>query len=75
MKLNITVQDQLANIASSTLILQGREDFIPPEAAELTHQLIKDSHLFFIPESGHYPFIEAKEAFFNRLYAFIQSIH
>lgn len=72
MKLNITVQDQLANIACPTLILQGREDFIPPEAAELTHQLIKYSHLFFIPESGHYPFIEAKEAFFNRLYAFIE---
>ncbi len=72
MKINVTVQEQLSNISCPTLILQGREDFIPPEAAELANQLIKGSQLFFVPESGHYPFIEAKEAFFDRLYAFIE---
>ena len=72
MKLNITVQEQLAQITCPILILQGREDFIPHEAAELAQQLIKDSQLFFVPQSGHYPFIEAKEAFFDRLYAFIE---
>ena len=72
MKLNVTVQEQLVNIACPTLIIQGREDFITPEAAELANELIKGSQLFFVPESGHYPFIEAKEAFFNRLYTFIE---
>jgi len=72
MKLTIYVQDQLSNIACPTLILQGREDFIPPEAAELAQQLIKDSQLCFIPESGHYPFIEAPEVFFTKLYDFIE---
>lgn len=71
-KFNITVQDQLSNIACPTLIVQGREDFIVPEAAELAHQLIKNSQLHFIAESGHYPFIEAKDSFFARLYAFIR---
>lgn len=72
MKLNITVEDQLGNINCPTLIVQGGEDFLPPESAELIHQLIKDSQLFFVPKSGHYPFIEAQEPFFARLYAFIK---
>jgi len=72
MKLNITVQDHLQNITCPTLIIQGEEDFIVPEAAELAHQLIKDSQLVFIPESGHYPFMEAREDFFRALTSFIK---
>ena len=72
MKLNITVQDQLQNITCPTLIVQGREDFIVPEAAELAHQLIKDSQLVFIPESGHYPFMENSDRFFDVLGSFIE---
>lgn len=72
MKLNITVQDQLQNITCPTLIVQGREDFIVPEAAELAHQLIKDSQLVFIPECGHYPFMEASNRFFDVLGSFIE---
>lgn len=72
MKLNITVQGQLQHITCPTLIIQGREDFIVPEAAELAHQLIKKSQLFFVEQSGHYPFIEAREAFFTRLGQFIR---
>jgi len=72
MKLNVTVQDQLQNIACPTLIVQGQEDFIVPEAAQIAHQLIKDSQLVFIPESGHYPFMEAPTEFFITLNAFIE---
>ena len=72
MKLNITVQDQLHHITCPTLIIQGREDFIVPEAAELAHQFIQKSQLSFVEESGHYPFIEAPEAFFTRLNQFIR---
>lgn len=72
MKLNIYVQSQLQHIACPTLIIQGREDFIVPEAAELAHQLIRNSQLFFVEQSGHYPFIEAKEGFFTKLEQFIR---
>jgi len=72
MKLNITVQDQLQNITCPTLIVQGREDFIVPEAAELAHNLIMNSKLVFIPESGHYPFMEAAASFFSALNTFIE---
>lgn len=72
MKMNITVQDQLEKISSPTLIIQGREDFIPAKAAELAKQLIKKAQLFFVDESGHYPFIEAKDNFFKIMNTFIE---
>ena len=75
MKLNITVQEQLQNITCPTLIMQGDEDFIVPEATELAHQLIKDSQLVFIPQSGHYPFMENKDVFFKNLQAFLDKTH
>ena len=72
MKLSIAVQDQLANIPCPTLIVQGSEDFVVPEAAELAHQLIGDSRLHFIANSGHYPFIEAPDDFFSAIHAFLE---
>ena len=74
MKLNITVQDQLQNITCPTLIVQGREDFIVTEAAELAHQLIRDSKLAFIDKSGHYPFMENKVEFFETMHMFLDEI-
>jgi len=74
MKLNITVQDQLSNITCPTLIVQGREDFIVTEAAELTHILIRNSKLVYIADSGHYPFMEAPIEFFTTLNTFIEEI-
>ncbi|HKJ39408.1 MAG TPA: alpha/beta fold hydrolase [Anaerolineales bacterium] len=71
MKLNITVQEQLGNIICPTLIVQGREDFIVPEAAELAHKSIRNSKLVYIADSGHYPFMEAPSEFFNTLNSFI----
>jgi len=72
MKFNITVQDQLSNIACPTLLVQGTEDFIVMEAPELANQLIKNSKLVFIPNSGHYPFMEAPAEFFGTLNTFIE---
>jgi len=72
MKLNITVQDQLQNIACPTLIVQGEKDFIVPEAAELANQLIRNSRLAFINQSGHYPFMENREEFFKTLDNFLR---
>lgn len=73
-KLNVTVQDRLGNIACPTLLVQGSEDFIIPEAPKLANQLIKNSKLVFIDKSGHYPFMENKEDFFRALYSFLSEM-
>jgi proline iminopeptidase len=53
------------------LIVHGEHDFIVPAAPELAHQLIPDSELVVIPDSGHYPFIEQPTIFAETLRRFV----
>ena len=71
MKLNVTVQEKLAAIDCPTLIVHGEHDFIVGAAPELVRQLIPESELVVIPDSGHYPFIEQPEIFAEALRRFI----
>jgi proline iminopeptidase len=71
MKLNITVEPHLSDIACPTLIIYGEHDFIVDAAPRLVHELIHESELVIIPNSGHYPFIEQPEAFSQALRRFI----
>jgi proline iminopeptidase len=72
-KSNVTVEADLGKISCPTLIVYGAEDFIVPAARERVHQLIPDSRLVVIPDSGHYPFIEQPEAFTGTLRAFVMA--
>jgi proline iminopeptidase len=71
MKLNVTVQEKLKDINCPTLIIHGEEDFIVAGAPELVHDLIPDSELATIRESGHYPFIEQPKVFSETLRRFV----
>lgn len=71
MKLNIHVQDGLSKIQCPTLIIHSREDFIVPAAPQLANQLIPNSELVVLENSGHYPHVEVPGAFFAALERFI----
>ena len=73
MKLNITVQDELANIDCPTLILSGEHDFIVEASLRLIQSLIAGSEAVVVPESGHYPFIEQPHAFAQTLREFLDT--
>jgi proline iminopeptidase len=72
-KQKVTVQEDLGNITSPTLIIHGAEDFIVLEAQELAKKLIPGAQLAVIPESGHYPFIEQPQAFTGTLRSFVEA--
>jgi proline iminopeptidase len=72
-KQRVTVGDDLHRIECPTLIVHGTEDFIVPEAPELAQRLISGARLVYIPQSGHYPFIEQPEAFTQALRSFIDT--
>ena len=72
MKLNITVQEHLDRIQCDVLIVQGREDFVVPESAELAAELIAGAEIAWIDECGHYPHVEAADRFFAVLEDFIE---
>lgn len=60
------VEPRLGEIQTPTLILVGRDDFIaPPEHAERLHQGIVGSQLVVFERSGHFPYLEEPDTFFQ----------
>jgi proline iminopeptidase len=63
---NHNVIARLSEIQIPTLILVGREDFIcPPSQAHIMHAGIPDSELVIFENSGHLPWVEEPDLFFN----------
>ena len=59
------VTPRLGEIRAPTLILVGRDDFIcPPAQASIMHEGISGSELLVFEESGHFPWVEERDAFF-----------
>ena len=57
---------RLGEISAPTLILVGRDDFVcPPSQAKIMHEGIPNSELVIFGRSGHVPYVEEPEAFFD----------
>jgi proline iminopeptidase len=57
---------RLSEICVPTLILVGRDDFIcPPSQAKIMQEGIPNSEMVVFEESGHVPYVEEPEAFFE----------
>lgn len=60
------VTSRLHQIRAPVLILVGRDDFVcPPSQAELLHRHLPDSKLVVLEHSGHFPYAEEPDAFFD----------
>ena len=60
------VVSRLGEIHRPTLILVGRDDFIcPPSQAHILRNGITNSELVIFENSGHLPYVEEAEAFFD----------
>lgn len=60
------VVPRLAEIQTPTLVLVGREDFVcPPSQAHILHEGIPNSELVIFEKSGHLPYVEEAELFFD----------
>jgi proline iminopeptidase len=61
-----SVVPRLGEISAPTLILVGKDDFVcPPSQAKIMHEGIPNSKLVVFERSGHFPYIEEPEAFFE----------
>jgi proline iminopeptidase len=68
------VRDELARIATPTLVLAGRHDFIcAPAQPEIIHRGIGGSALTWFEHSGHFPWLEEPEGFFGEVADFLSS--
>lgn len=63
--------DQISTIRTPALVVHGDHDLLDPGVAEAIAELIPNSELSIIPQSGHMPFWEAPEVFFTRVENFL----
>jgi proline iminopeptidase len=70
------VLPRLSEITAPTLILAGRDDWIPPpqEGAERIHAALPKSELVIFEGSGHFPFIEEQARFLTIVREFIERL-
>ncbi len=58
----------LPNIEVPTLIISGADDWITPaEQGQRMHNVMPNSDFVVFERSGHFPYIEEEEAFFQTL--------
>ncbi len=63
------VTPRLGEIHTPTLILVGRDDFIcPPSQAHILHEGIPNSELVIFENSGHLPWVEEPDTFFDTVH-------
>ncbi len=70
-KMPLREADHMDRVQASTLILEGRHDFVcPVSIAERIHKGVRRSQLVIFERSGHLPWIEEPQAFFDQVVAF-----
>jgi proline iminopeptidase len=64
--------DRVSSIETPTLIVHGDHDLLDVAVAEEIHRLIRSSELAIVEHSGHMPFWEAPDEFFDRVETFLR---
>ena len=64
-------RERLSGLRMPTLVLCGRDDYItPPNKSEMIRDCVPGAELVIFEESGHMPFLEEPEAFFDAVRSF-----
>ena len=64
---------RLGEISAPTLIVAGEDDIIcPPSQAKIMHERIPNSELVIFGRSGHVPYVEEPEAFFDAVLGWLR---
>ncbi len=72
---NEDLRPAVKEIRVPTLIIHGSEDRIcAPAAAHYMHNEINRSHVLFLKETGHMPFITRKHAVLRAIAQFLKSL-
>jgi proline iminopeptidase len=65
----------LKKVTAPALIIVGDDDFISsPESATIMHLALPNSKLLLIEECGHFPWLEQKDVFEERVPQFLQAL-
>lgn len=72
-KIKFDCKPKLKSFNQPVLIIQGKQDIIKPETAEIAHSVLKNSKVIFLDHCGHYGWLDAEEDYFKSLFDFLKS--
>lgn len=72
-KIKFDCKPKLKDFTQPVLIIQGKQDVIKPETAEIAHKILKNSKVIFLDNCGHYGWLDAEKEYFNALFDFLKS--
>lgn len=72
-KIKFDCKPKLKSFTQAVLIIQGKQDVIKPETAEIAHKTFKNSKVVLLDKCGHYGWLDAEEEYFKTLSDFLKS--
>lgn len=72
-KIKFDCKPKLTTFTQPVLIIQGKQDIIKPETAEIAHSVLKKSKIVYLDHCGHYGWLDAEEDYFKSLFDFLKS--
>lgn len=71
---SINLFPKLRRLTVPTLVIHGKQDFVPIETAEKIKTAIPNAQGMFLDNCGHYPFVEQPQQMFETIRAFLGQI-
>lgn len=72
-KIKFDCKPKLKNFNQPVLIIQGKQDVIKSETAEIAHKVLQNSKVVYLDNCGHYGWLDAEEEYFTSLFNFLKS--
>lgn len=72
-KIGFNCAPKLKNYTKPVLIIQGKQDIIKAETAEIAHRAFQNSKVVYMDRCGHYGWLDAEAVYFDALHSFLQS--
>lgn len=72
-KIKFDCKPQLKNFKQPVLIIQGKQDVITAETAEIAHKTLTNSKIILMDSCGHYGWLDAEDVYFNSIFDFLKS--
>ena len=68
-------KDELSGFNKPVFIIQGEQDIVPKELAEIAHNVFANSTVVMLPESGHYGWLDQKDRYYGSIRSFLSKIY
>ncbi|UII23393.1 alpha/beta fold hydrolase [Fulvivirga ligni] len=72
-RINYDCKEQLKNFQGPVLIIQGQQDVVSMELAEIAEGTLPNSEVVILPECGHYGWLDQEAKYFSAIASFLDT--